>query len=321
MGCFRELLSDVGTLVEVDEATLNWECVEFARLKVRLVVSSTVNFSKEIMINDKVYQVFVEEEHSYEDFLKHSRGYLDGAVDDSLSSLDSRVRETILSGNNGWEEKEDERFLEEEKEGCRNQCLSDKWDKQVVEGTQCQTSTPRKFNVGDFRITFSPSVAINDTLDEEDLWGAQRVEELHSPSLSGQLFNADVILACKRGICGNTLWEISEGVNVGAAVGFCNEPQAQSFSAENPSPHSPLDGDLRVLLKDGGAAAFDSACLWDVGGVCGAGGMGGVGGVASPTVGGVARDGVGVGDGGVGDVGSLDAAAAGVVGGFYGDGG
>ena len=31
--------------------------------------------------------------------------------------------ETIHSGEIGWEEKEDERFMEEEKEGCRNQCL------------------------------------------------------------------------------------------------------------------------------------------------------------------------------------------------------
>jgi len=62
---FREILSYVGTLVEVDEVTLNWECVEYARLKVRLAVASMVKFFKEIQINDKVYQVLVEEEHSY----------------------------------------------------------------------------------------------------------------------------------------------------------------------------------------------------------------------------------------------------------------
>jgi len=136
-GCFREILSDVGTLVEVDEATLNWECVKYARLKVRLVVASMVKFFKEIQINDKVYQVLVEKEHSYEEFFKHSRWYNDGAVDNSHSSMDTRVGETIHSGDIGWEEKEDERSMEEEKEGCRNQRLSDGWDKQVVEVTQC----------------------------------------------------------------------------------------------------------------------------------------------------------------------------------------
>jgi len=120
VGCFREILSDVGTLMKVDEATLNWECVEYARLKVRLAMTSMVKFFKEIQINDKVYQVLVEKEHSDEEFFKHSRWYNDGAVDDSHSSMDTRVGETIHSSDIGWEEKEDESSMEEENEGCCN---------------------------------------------------------------------------------------------------------------------------------------------------------------------------------------------------------
>jgi len=40
--------SKVGSLVDVDEATLNWEKVEYARLKVRTAVASKVQVCEEI---------------------------------------------------------------------------------------------------------------------------------------------------------------------------------------------------------------------------------------------------------------------------------
>jgi len=191
-GCFREILSDVGTLVEVDEATSNWECIEYTRLKVRLVVASTVKFSKDFLFNDRVYKVSVEEEHSFKEVYKFSSWFNGGDVNDSHSSVDTKVGETIHSGDFGWEMKEDERSTEEEKEGCRNHCLSGGWDKQVVEEIQCQTNVPKIFNAGDSRlITTDGSVNMGSRLEVE-LWGAQRVEEFYPPSISGQLFNADV---------------------------------------------------------------------------------------------------------------------------------
>jgi len=52
--CFKQLLVDVGSLVKVDDTTLNWENIEYARLKVRLAVTSMVKFSRQIQINDNV---------------------------------------------------------------------------------------------------------------------------------------------------------------------------------------------------------------------------------------------------------------------------
>ena len=46
--CFRKILHKVGSLVDVDEATLNWEKVEYARLKVRTAEASKVQVCEEI---------------------------------------------------------------------------------------------------------------------------------------------------------------------------------------------------------------------------------------------------------------------------------
>jgi len=63
--CFRKVLGNTGTLVDVDEATLNWEQLEYARLKVCSEVASKVHVCQEMWINDSVYQVSVEEESSF----------------------------------------------------------------------------------------------------------------------------------------------------------------------------------------------------------------------------------------------------------------
>ena len=87
--------------MEVDEATSSWECIEYARLKVRLAVASTVKFSKDFFINNRVYKVSVEEEHSFKEVYKFSNWFNGGVVDDSHSSMDTKVGETIHSGNFG----------------------------------------------------------------------------------------------------------------------------------------------------------------------------------------------------------------------------
>jgi len=61
--CFQKILHIVGMLVDIDKATLNWEHVEFTRLKVRLAMASKVQIFQESWINDRVYQVSVEEEY------------------------------------------------------------------------------------------------------------------------------------------------------------------------------------------------------------------------------------------------------------------
>jgi len=54
----------------------------------------------------------------------------------------------------------------------------------VVKVTQCQTRMPRIMYARDFRIITTDSVVNKGTLHEVEHWGAQRVKEFHSPSVS-----------------------------------------------------------------------------------------------------------------------------------------
>ena len=94
--CFRKVLGKVGTLIDVDETTLNWECVEFARLKVRLAVASTVHICEEVWINDRVYQIYVEEEYTYVDCKQH-KWLNEDVISESSSVMESRVGDSLLS--------------------------------------------------------------------------------------------------------------------------------------------------------------------------------------------------------------------------------
>ena len=96
----------------------------------------------------------------------------------------------------------------------------------MVEVTQCKTSVPRIINARDFRIMTTNSVVNKGTLHKVEHWGAQRVEEFHSPSVSSQLCNADVNWVIRMGISGKATCEYSGGANVGAKVRFYNGPQA-----------------------------------------------------------------------------------------------
>jgi len=58
--------------VDMDEATLKWKSIEYALLKVRAAVASKVQICDEIWINDRVFQVSVEEESSFMECIKSS---------------------------------------------------------------------------------------------------------------------------------------------------------------------------------------------------------------------------------------------------------
>jgi len=60
--CFKYIARYVGVLVEVDEATRDWERIEYARLKINIQASDKAEVSKGIKINEKVYWITVEEE-------------------------------------------------------------------------------------------------------------------------------------------------------------------------------------------------------------------------------------------------------------------
>lgn len=112
--CFRKILGNVGTLVDMDEAaTLNWECVEFARLKVRATIASKVQICEEVWINDRVYQITVEEESSFVECVKSRCWYKEDEISDTSSTLETRVSDSLKSGDEGRENSDNEGLMEE----------------------------------------------------------------------------------------------------------------------------------------------------------------------------------------------------------------
>ena len=60
--CFKHIAALMGTLVEVDEATLDLEELEYARFKIRVSVGCEAKITSYMKINEVLYQVSVEEE-------------------------------------------------------------------------------------------------------------------------------------------------------------------------------------------------------------------------------------------------------------------
>jgi len=96
--CFSKVVREVASLVEVDESTLSWENLEYARLQVRLLKSCKVEMMKSLRINGKVYNVTIVEE-----VFNQERGECTCIQDhfassDSISSSETVVEETFFSG-------------------------------------------------------------------------------------------------------------------------------------------------------------------------------------------------------------------------------
>jgi len=60
--CFKHIVALLGTLVEVDEATMTLDELEYARFKVRVLVSCEAKITSYMRINEVLYQISVEEE-------------------------------------------------------------------------------------------------------------------------------------------------------------------------------------------------------------------------------------------------------------------
>ena len=60
--CFGKIVAPVGTLVSIDEKTLTWECLEFARLNVKVPIGTKIWVQKSMRINGRIYNVVLEEE-------------------------------------------------------------------------------------------------------------------------------------------------------------------------------------------------------------------------------------------------------------------
>ena len=118
--CLSKVVGEVATVVEVDEATLSWECLEYARCYVRLLRSCKAELSKVYQINGSLYNITIVEEVAntggVDLWCKCNVNY-EGSSG-SVSSFDSFVADSLLSaklsneedgkegGNDWWPEKD-----------------------------------------------------------------------------------------------------------------------------------------------------------------------------------------------------------------------
>jgi len=66
--CFKHIVALLGTLVEIDEATLALEELEYARFKIRVSVGCEAKITSYMKINEVLYQVSVKEESTVPDY-------------------------------------------------------------------------------------------------------------------------------------------------------------------------------------------------------------------------------------------------------------
>jgi len=66
--CFKHIAVLLRTLIEVDEATLALEELEYARFKIRVLVGCEAKITSYMKINEVLYQVSVEEECTVPDY-------------------------------------------------------------------------------------------------------------------------------------------------------------------------------------------------------------------------------------------------------------
>jgi len=95
--CFREILGNVGTIVELDDDTLNCDRVEYARFKVRVTVACKVQVCQDFWINDRVYQVSLEDASSLVECDKSSSWYKVDDCSDASSAMETRVGDSLKS--------------------------------------------------------------------------------------------------------------------------------------------------------------------------------------------------------------------------------
>jgi len=62
--CFEHIGALIGKLEAVDEGTVSKEVLEYARLRIRLQLGEEARLTKSVRINDRVFQVYFEEENS-----------------------------------------------------------------------------------------------------------------------------------------------------------------------------------------------------------------------------------------------------------------
>ena len=112
--CFSKIVAPFGALVSVDEKTLTWERLEFARLKVKAPFGSKIWVQKGMKINGQIYSVVLEEETTHE-----TLSFCCCANDNNFSS-DNNISRNGLDDFSSVSER------------CENDIFSD-WEKEVME--------------------------------------------------------------------------------------------------------------------------------------------------------------------------------------------
>jgi len=102
MDGFTKVVGKEVTLVSVDDATLSWKNVEFARFQVRTSLSHSLRWVKSMRLNDMLCSIVMEEE-----FFTDGRGVCKCNIYDSTvneSSSETYVEESSLSIKSGEDE-------------------------------------------------------------------------------------------------------------------------------------------------------------------------------------------------------------------------
>jgi len=101
---FKHIATLLGTLVEIDEATLALEELEYARFKIRVSVGCEAKITSYMKINEVLYQVSVEEECTVPDYKLcqcHWSDVYDG-MESEASSIASNA--SVRSGSRDYED-------------------------------------------------------------------------------------------------------------------------------------------------------------------------------------------------------------------------
>jgi len=102
--CFKHIAALLGTLIEVDEATLALEELEYARFKIRVSVGCEAKITSYMKINEVLYQVSVEEECTVPDYKLYQCHWSDvsESMETEAASIASNASER--SGSRDYED-------------------------------------------------------------------------------------------------------------------------------------------------------------------------------------------------------------------------
>ena len=151
--CLSKVVGEMAELTTIDEATEQWENLEYARIQVWVLKSCKVEVSKGYSINGQIFNInIVEEEPNKEGGLCNCPVH-NYASSDSISSMDTFIEETIFS-KKAFDEGEGDigvasRRDEEEKEGRKSWLSLETNPKQIKELSkserECQSKSESHF--------------------------------------------------------------------------------------------------------------------------------------------------------------------------------